>query len=102
MSEKYYVVMAIDVDSYGQSDYLCLIKIESGEVIGYAAEFDSCTADIEDACVSENTRRSKWFAWDDEWKWRPATLEEIKASKLDKYLIGTKKDMKLSTPIESL
>lgn len=100
--EKYYVAMAIDVDCYGQSDYLCLIKIEGGAVIGYAAEFDSCTADIGDACVSENVHKAKWFAWNNEWKWRPATLDEIKVSKLDKYLIGAKKDMKLRTPIEPL
>ncbi|RQT02656.1 hypothetical protein [Burkholderia contaminans] len=100
--EKYYVAMAIDVDNYGQSDYLYLLKIDGGVVIGYAAEFDSCTADIEDSCVSENAHEAKWFAWNDEWEWRPATLDEIKVSKLDKYLIGVKKDMKLRTPIEPL
>jgi hypothetical protein len=102
LDEKYYVAMAANVDSYEQSDYLCLIQIEGGEVIGYAAEFDTCTTDIEDACVAENAHRAKWFGWDDGWKWRPATLEEIKTLKLDKYLLGSKKDMKLSTPIEPL
>ena len=90
------------MDSYEQSDYLYFIQVEGMGVIGYAAEFDSCTADIADACAAENTYRAKWFAWDDEWKWRAATLEEIKSLQLDEYLIGWKKDMKLSTPIEPL
>ncbi|NML31948.1 hypothetical protein [Paraburkholderia antibiotica] len=102
MNERYYVAMAASVDSYEQSDYLCFIQVEGSGVIGYAAEFDSCTTDIADACVAENTQRARWFAWDDGWEWRAATLEEIKALKLDKYLIGSKKDMKLSTPIEPL
>ncbi len=102
MDAKYYVAMAANVDSYEQSDYLCLIQIEGGELIGYAAEFDTCTTNIEDACVVENAHRAKWFGWDDGWKWRPATLEEIKASNLAKYLLGSKRDMKLSTPIEPL
>lgn len=102
MGEKYYVAMAADVDGYEQSDYLCMIKIEGGGIIGYAAEFDSCTADIAVACSIESARFAKWFGWNEGWKWRAATLEEIKASELDRYLIGSKKDMKVSTPIEPL
>jgi hypothetical protein len=102
VNTRYYVAMAADVDNYEQSDYLCLIKIEGGNIIGYAVEFDICTTDIADACVVGNAYRAKWFGWDDEWKWRAATLEEIRASQLDKYLIGWKKDMKISTAIEPL
>ncbi|WP_233835921.1 hypothetical protein [Paraburkholderia sp. ZP32-5] len=102
MSEKYYIAVAASVDGHEQSDYLCFIKIKGGGVIGYAAEFDACTTDIADACTIEKTRHAKWFAWDDEWEWCAATLDEIRALRVDKYLIGSKKDMKLSTPIEPL
>ena len=100
--EKYFVVMAVDVEGYEQSDYLCLITVEDGEVIGYAAEFDSCTKDIGMACDASQTHKAKWFAWNDEWRWRPATMHEIKLSNLEGYLIGTKSDMRLSTPIDPL
>lgn len=101
MKDRYYVVPAYDT-GFGQGDELHLLKLNDGRLIGYSSEFDSCTADIADACVAENTQRAKWFAWDDGWQWRAATLEEIKALQLDEYLIGSKKDMKLSTPIEPL
>lgn len=90
------------MDGYEQSDYLCLIWVEAKGVVGYAAEFDSCTLNVEDACVAENSNRASWFGWDDEWEWRPATLKEIEERGLGKYLIGAKRDMKLSTPIESV
>ncbi|WP_186032336.1 hypothetical protein [Burkholderia gladioli] len=102
MIDKYYVVMAVDVDGYEQSDYLCLIWVEEKGVVGYAAEFDACTVNIEDACVAENSNRASWFGWDDKWKWRSATLEEIKKRGLEKYLIGSKRDMRLNTPIDSI
>lgn len=101
MENRYYVVAAYDT-GFGQGDELHLIKLNDGRVIGYSSEFDSCTTDIADACVAEIAQRAKWFAWNDAWKWRAATPEEIKALQLDKYLIGSKKDMKLSTPIEPL
>jgi hypothetical protein len=101
MESKYYVIAAYDA-GFGQGDELHLIKLSDGRVIGYSSEFDTCTTDIADAYVAENAHRAKWFGWDDGWKWRPATLEEIKTLKLDKYLLGSKKDMKLSTPIEPL
>ena len=98
----YYVAMAIDVDGYGQSDYLCLIKVEGGAVIGYAAEFDACTEDVDMACDVARTHQAKWFAWRDEWETRPAALGEIKLANLDGYVIGIKRNMRLSTPVEPL
>ncbi|MBI0329106.1 hypothetical protein [Burkholderia plantarii] len=98
MKIKYYVVTAHDT-GFGQGDELHLIKLADGRLIGYSSEFDVCTTDIVNACTAENSRYTKWFDFDDQWKWRAATLEEIRASQLDKYLIGWKKDMKLSTEI---
>lgn len=94
--------MTIDVDCYEQSDSLFLIKIDGLGVIGYAADFDSCKTDVADACTADDAHRAKWFAWNDEWNWRSTTLAKIKTLKLEKYLIGTKKGMKLQTPMESL
>ena len=91
LDSRYYVAIASDVDSYGQSDYLYLLIVNDFGLIGYAAEFDACTTDIDNACVPENSSRAKWFGWDENWQWSSAMLEEIKALNLDKYLIGSKK-----------
>ncbi|WP_157376024.1 hypothetical protein [Burkholderia ubonensis] len=101
MEGRYYVVAAYDA-GFGHGDELHLIALSDGRLIGYSSEFDSCTTDIADACVAESASCAKWFGWDEGWQWRAATLEEIKALKLDKYVIGSKKDMKLNTPIEPL
>ncbi|WP_179949183.1 hypothetical protein [Burkholderia sp. RF4-BP95] len=95
------MVAAYDA-GFGHGDELHLIKLSDGRVIGYSSEFDSCTADMADACMGESASHANWLGWDEAWQWRAATLEEIKALKLDKYLIGSKKDMKLNTPIEPL
>ncbi|WP_334070655.1 hypothetical protein [Burkholderia ambifaria] len=101
MEMKYYVVAAYDA-GFGHGDELHLIKLGDGRVIGYSSEFDICTADIADVCVAENADRAKWFAWDEGWEWRAANLEEVKNSGVSKYLVGSKKDMKVSTKIDSL
>ncbi|WP_124579297.1 hypothetical protein [Burkholderia contaminans] len=101
MKRRYYVVAACDV-GFGHGDELHLIKLSDGRLIGYSSEFDSCTTDIADACASESASCANWFGWDEEWQWRAATFEEIKALGLGKYVIGSKKDMKLNTPIEPL
>ncbi|MNV44823.1 hypothetical protein D3C71_1365960 [compost metagenome] len=101
MEIKYYVVAAYDT-GFGQGDELHLLKLDDGRLVGYSSEFDTCTTDIEDACAVDKTHHAKWFGWNDMWTWRAATLEEIRDQKLDKYLIGSKRDMKTSTPIESI
>lgn len=101
MQNRYYMVTAYDT-GFGHGDELHLIKLGDGRLIGYSSEFDVCTSDVDEACSAVSAHLAKWFNWDEEWEWRAATLEEIKALKLDRYLIGFKKDMKLSTPIEPL
>src|SRR5215472_2113147 len=101
MQAKYFVAMAYDVDNVRQSDYLYLIKLRSGRIAGYASEFETFTYDIEDACSAERNHLAKWFCLpDEEWQWTPATLEEIKSLGLEKCLIGSKKDMKIETPMD--
>ena len=98
---KYFVAMAFDVADMRQSDYLYLIKFRSGRVAGFAGEFEAFTYDIEDACSEERNHLAKWFSLpDEEWQWTPATLEEIKSLGLEKCVIGSKKDMKVRTPID--
>ncbi|SIT32899.1 hypothetical protein [Achromobacter sp. MFA1 R4] len=99
MEDKYYVTMALSVDCYEQSDYLHLMTLDGVEIIGYSAEFDTCTTDVAHACDRHNYENTRWFAWDEDWQWRPAKLAEIAAARLDKYLIGAKSDMKTSTEI---
>ncbi|WP_175722022.1 hypothetical protein [Burkholderia anthina] len=98
---KYYVVAAYDT-GFGHGDELHLIKLGDDRVIGYSSEFDICTADIVDACTAENADRAKWFSWDEGWEWRAANFEEIKNMGLSKYIIGSKKDMRVSTKIDPL
>jgi len=98
---KYYVVAACDA-GFGCGDELHLIKLGDGRVIGYSSEFDICTVDIADACAVENADLAKWFAWDEGWEWRAANLEEIKNFGLSKYLVGSKRDMRVSTKIDPL
>ena len=84
-----------------QSDYLYLIKLRNGRNTGYASEFQTFTYDIEDACSAERNHLAKWFRVpDEEFQVTPATLEEIKSLGLEKCLIGSKKDMKIRTPID--
>jgi hypothetical protein len=101
VENRYYVVGALDT-GFGHGDELHLIKLNDGRLIGYSSEFDSCTTDIAEASVAENAHLAKWFGWNEDWEWRTATLEEIRALNLEKYLIGSKRDMKLSTAIEPL
>lgn len=93
--------MAWDVGTYGQSDYLYLFKLIDGRLIGYSDEFELASCDIEDACSPESHHLAKWFGRTGEYTgWRPATLDEIRALKLERYLIGSKVDMKVKTPID--
>ena len=100
LSTKWYVAMAVEVDICKQSDYLFLIT-KAGKVIGYAAEFESYTTDIADACAPETARQARWFR-DEEQEWTAATFEEIRAAALDQYLIGWKRELNLTEPVEPL
>src|SRR5215472_8293279 len=103
MQAKYFVAVAHDVDNVHQSDFLYLIKFRSGKVAGYADQFEVFTYNIEDACSAERNHLAEWFRVpDEEFQVTPATLEEIKSLGLEKYLIGSKKDMKSRTPIDPL
>lgn len=101
MEINYYVVAAQDA-GFGQGDELHLLMLEDGRLIGYSSEFETCTTDIAVACDPDKSGGAKWFGWAAGWKWRAATLSEIEAAHLDKYLIGTKSNMKISTPIEPI
>lgn len=101
MEIKYYVTAAFDT-GFGQGDELHLIKLDDGRLIGYSSEFDVCTADIADASAIETSHRAKWFGWNETWKWRAATWKEIEELKLNRYVIGSKKDMKINSPIEPI
>lgn len=95
--------MAHCVAEYVQSDYLYLMKLRDGRIIGYSAEFEYGTSDISgatncgeiEACTPERHSHVKWFGVPPEMAedWVPATLAEIKEQHLDKYLIGWKADM---------
>lgn len=112
MSPKLYVAMAPTVAEYLQSDYLYLMKLKDGRVIGFAAEFEYGTIDIHGAtkpwCVQtpEPERQSnvKWFGISPEMAegWIPATLSEIQAHGFDKCLIGWKADMNPAGKVNSL
>ncbi|MEM5373065.1 hypothetical protein V4C53_44775 [Paraburkholderia azotifigens] len=97
---RYYVTSAYDVG--GNGDELHLIKLSDGRIIGYSSEFDICTSDIAEASSEEACRNARWFHWDDNWSWAPAKLEEIREVDLDKFLIGSKVDMKVKTPVDPL
>ena len=100
---KYFVAMAHDVDDMKQSDYLHLVKLRNGRIAGFASEFETFTYDIEDVCTAVSTYLAKWFRLsDEEFQVTPATLEEIKSLGLEKCLIGSKKDMKIQTPIDPM
>ena len=103
MQSKYYMAMAYDAGGIGQSDYLYLIRLNTGAIIGYAGEFEMGTYDVEEACSPEKHHSAKWFRLrDDDTEWTPATLDEIKSLKLEECLIGSKKDMKVGTPVDPI
>jgi hypothetical protein len=101
MESKYYFVMAIEVDTCGQSDELSLEEVNN-RIIGYSSEFELCTFDIEKACSDENYQEAIWFGWEESWEFKPATFALLKKFELTKYLIGSRKRMHLSEPIEPI
>jgi hypothetical protein len=101
VSGKYYVAMSYDAGEMGQSDYLYLLKLSNGKIVGYSSEFEIYTYDIGEACSPEKHHLAQWLRWpDDEKGWKPAMLEEIKLLNLDKCLIGTKKDTQIRTSVD--
>lgn len=103
MQTKFYVAMAHCVAEYVQSDYLYLMTLTDGRLIGYSAEFEYGTTDVPGAtncgdvqdCVPERHKDVKWFGVPPEMAkgWVPATPADIKAHDFDRYLIGWKADM---------
>jgi hypothetical protein len=103
LSSKFYVAMAPTVGEYVQSDYLYLMKLKDGRVIGFSAEFEYGTIDVPGATkreyvqtpVNEQHSNVKWFGLTLEIVkgWVPATLAEIQAHDFDKSIIGWKADM---------
>jgi len=104
MVARIFVAMAYSVGNYDQSDYLYLIKLNDGSLVGCSPEFECCTRDIEAACSPEMYGAAKWFGLPAEVKgqWTPAALSEIRAQGLEKHLIGSKADLRGATPIEPI
>jgi hypothetical protein len=101
MHTRYYLTMASTVAEYVQSDELILMKLSDGRIVGYSSEFQYCTSEIAETSEWETRQSAKWFgvpAGEKE-RWVPATLDEIKALGLGKFLIGSKVDMEVDTPI---
>jgi hypothetical protein len=98
MNDKYYVV-AVDDVGFGHGDELILIKLKNNTIVGYSVEFDVCTENVKEAC--ENTF-AEWCGLDDNIEFEAAPISDIIAIGLDKYLIGTKKDMKVSTKTDKI
>jgi hypothetical protein len=96
--------MAHTVSGYIQSDDLFLMRLTDGRIVGYSSEFGCCTYDVREACSEGTHRSAKWFPASgfDQKDWVPATLDEIKAVKLEKYLIGSVEEMDLDCPIEPI
>ncbi len=102
---KIYMAAAYDVGMIGQGDDLYLLRLEDGRLVGYAPEFDALTLDIRDACTADRYRSAQWFRWPDSLSnpgYRPATFEELRAQGLEKYLLGSKSDMRFKTPLDPL
>lgn len=112
MNPKFYITMAPTVAEYEQSDYLYLMTLRDGRIIGFSAEFEYGTTDILEASHCEaisssdlNTSQvANWFGLPDDLVegWRPATWEEITARHFEKCLIGWKKDMNPAGAIEPI
>jgi hypothetical protein len=112
MSPKFYVAMAPTVAEYVQSDYLYLMKLRDGRIIGFSAEFEYGTTDILEAShgnetsssISNTPRMANWLGLSDDLVegWRPATWEEIQARQLEKCLIGWKQDMHPAGTVQPL
>ena len=103
MEKRYYVAMAYDAGGFGQSDYLYLLKVGNGKIIGYSEEFEVATYDVADACSPDSHSMAKWMGWTGEkGGWNPAGLDEIKSMGLGKYVIGVKSDITVGGPITPL
>lgn len=109
---KIFMAMAPLVAEYVQSDYLYLMTLKDGRLIGFSAEFEYGTCDIHEATNCESISTSApsnhsnvvWFGISEEMAngWTPATLTEIKARQLEKCLIGWKADMKVAGSVNPL
>ena len=112
MQTRYYVGMAPTVAEIRQSDYLYLMKLSDGRLIGVATEFECGTVNIIgatqcggggsfDPAVQTDV---KWFGLSADLVkgWTPATLEEIEARGLERCLIGWKSSMKPSEAVNKI
>jgi hypothetical protein len=104
--------MAHSVAELRQSDYLYLMKLFDGRLIGASTEFEYGTVDIIGATKCGDTRSFdpagqtdvKWFGLSGDVTngWTPATLEEIKAHGLERCVIGWKSTMKPSEAVHAI
>jgi hypothetical protein len=101
MSSKYYLSSGFEIIAGGSSDELYLIE-HNDRVIGCSTEFELCTYDIEKASSMETAPETIWFGWDESWESKPASFALLKKFGLTKYLIGSRKRMHLSEPIEPI
>lgn len=112
MDPKYYLAMAHCVAEYPQSDYLYLMKLADGKLIGASMEFEYGTTDVLEATRCEDpgsckTQRHSHVAWFGLTVkvingWAPATLAEINECGLQECVIGWKTSMKPSEAIQAL
>ena len=112
MQARYYIAMAHCVAEYRQSDYLYLMKLVDGRLIGASTEFEYGTAEVLEATKCEDPRTCdldrhanvKWFGLTDELinGWLPATLTEIKGHGLRECVIGWKSSMKPSEVVQAI
>lgn len=105
MSQVIYLAMAYDAGNYDQSDYVYLLKLGDGRLIGYSDEFEVATQDISAACSEDKHHSAVWFGWpgsDPNPDWRPASLEELRAQHLEPYLIGWKRGIEVKAPIQTM
>ena len=104
MEAKYYVAMAHTVAGYRQSDELFLMKLTDGRIIGYASEFNCWTSDIGEACREQTHQLAKWqpMSLIETGGWIPATLDEIRALNLEKFLIGSTSELDADAPMEPI
>lgn len=96
--------MAYDAGSYGQSDYLYLLVLGDGRLIGYSDEFEVATQDIAPACSPDEYHSAVWFGWptDATPDWRPASLDELRSRYLEQFLVGWKRDIEVKAPVQKM
>ena len=94
MSQVLYLADAYDVGGYDQGGCLYLVVLSDGRLVGYSDEFELVTIDIAKACDAEQHSAPVWLGWlpgEPQPEMRPATLVELQAQDLDKYLVGWKR-----------